>query len=141
MVRPSAIGWAAALSFLRYRPFRTGVVAILPFTFDLRRHWSLAGAASGLPVALAVALATLTFLDGVNRNATAMATLLTAASAIVAWNVWLIARARRRKHALTLQLVLRKQHYLQACAQGSVLLYWGWSWRPVYDQRRSSPRS
>jgi len=32
-----------------------------------------------------------------------------------------------------LDVVLRKQHYLQACAQGSVLLYWGWYWRTVYD--------
>ena len=30
-------------------------------------------------------------------------------------------------------VVLRPQHYLQACAQASVLLYWGWYWRPVYD--------
>jgi hypothetical protein len=88
---------------------------------------------SGLPAALAVALATLTFLDSVSRNATVVATLLTAASAIVAWNVWLTARARRRDHPLTLQVVLRKQHYVQACAQGLVLLYWGWYWRPVYD--------
>ena len=28
---------------------------------------------------------------------------------------------------------MRKQHAIQACAQGSVLLYWGWFWRPVYD--------
>jgi hypothetical protein len=27
----------------------------------------------------------------------------------------------------------RAQHYLQACAQGTVLAYWGWYWRPVYD--------
>ena len=26
-----------------------------------------------------------------------------------------------------------EQHYLQACAQGSVLLYWGWCWRQVCD--------
>jgi hypothetical protein len=30
-------------------------------------------------------------------------------------------------------VVLKKQHYLQACAQGSVLLYWGWYWPPVYS--------
>ena len=89
--------------------------------------------ASALPVALAIALAALTFLDGINRNATVRTTVLVAASAIVAWNVWLIARARRHDHALTFQVVLRKQHYVQACAQGTVLLYWGWSWRPVYD--------
>jgi hypothetical protein len=34
---------------------------------------------------------------------------------------------------MTLDVSLRKQHYLQACAQGSVLLYWGWHWPPVYD--------
>jgi hypothetical protein len=31
------------------------------------------------------------------------------------------------------EVVLKKQHYLQACAQGSVLLYWGWYWHPVYS--------
>jgi hypothetical protein len=34
---------------------------------------------------------------------------------------------------LALEIVIRRQHYLQACAQGSVLLYWGWFWRDVYD--------
>jgi len=28
--------------------------------------------------------------------------------------------------------VARKQHYIQAMAQGSVLLYWGWYWPQVY---------
>ena len=27
------------------------------------------------------------------------------------------------------EVVLRKQHYLQACAQLSVFVYWGWYWR------------
>jgi hypothetical protein len=108
----------------------------LPPTSDSRRNLSSApGArsASGLPAALAVALATLTLLGGISRNATVVATLLTAVVAIVAWNLFLIARARRRGHALTLEIVLRRQHYVQALAQGSVLLYWGWYWRPVYD--------
>ena len=111
-------------------------MAARPLMSDLRGHLSLApGApwASGLPAALAVALAMLTLLDGVSRNATVVATLLAAAFAIVAWNLFLIARARRRGRAPTLEIVLRRQHYLQACAQGSVLLYWGWYWRPVYD--------
>ena len=33
---------------------------------------------------------------------------------------------------LELEVVLRKQHYVQACAQRAVLLYWGWYWPPVY---------
>ena len=39
-------------------------------------------------------------------------------------------RAGRRR---TLEFAPRAQHYLQACAQASVLLYWGWHWAPVYD--------
>ena len=56
-----------------------------------------------------------------------------AAFALGAWNLQLIVRARRSGRALSLQTVLKAQHYLQACAQGSVLVYWGWYWRPVYD--------
>src|SRR6266851_5347912 len=33
---------------------------------------------------------------------------------------------------VVVEIVARRQHYLQACAQGSVLLYWGWYWREVY---------
>ena len=89
--------------------------------------------ASALPAVLAVALAALGFVDDVGRNPTVRSTLLTAAAVILTWNALLFARARRRGRALTVEILLRKQHYLQACAQGSVLLYWGWHWRPVYD--------
>ncbi len=33
---------------------------------------------------------------------------------------------------MTLRVSLRPQHYVQACAHTSILLYWGWYWRPVY---------
>src|SRR5262249_33860305 len=36
------------------------------------------------------------------------------------------------KRRLAIEFVAKKQHYLQACAQGSVLLYWGWYWPQVY---------
>ncbi len=29
-------------------------------------------------------------------------------------------------------MALRPQHYLQACLQGSLILYWGFYWREVY---------
>ena len=35
--------------------------------------------------------------------------------------------------ARTLELGLRPQHYVQALVQLSVLAYWGWYWRPVYE--------
>jgi ankyrin repeat protein len=32
-----------------------------------------------------------------------------------------------------LEIALRKQHYVQACAHTVILAYWGWYWRPVYQ--------
>jgi hypothetical protein len=56
-----------------------------------------------------------------------------AAAALLAWNAALLASALRRGRTLSVEIVLRKQHYLQACIQGSLLVYWGWYWRQVYD--------
>ena len=53
--------------------------------------------------------------------------------ALLAWGVVLFATAHRRGRAFTLQASLRRQHYVQACAQLVVFAYWGWHWRPVYD--------
>jgi hypothetical protein len=53
--------------------------------------------------------------------------------ALVFWSAVLLGSARRSGRTLTLQLVLPRQHYVQACAQASVLLYWGWHWPEVYD--------
>src|SRR5262249_28963459 len=38
----------------------------------------------------------------------------------------------RRGQKVSLEIVLRRQHYLQACQQGAVILYWGYYWREVY---------
>jgi len=77
-----------------------------------------------LPFALVLALGGLAFLGPVRQN-----TFLGAALLLVVWGAALFVLSRR---TLTLEVVLRKQHYVQACAQGSVLLYWGWYWPPVY---------
>ena len=45
----------------------------------------------------------------------------------------LLAAAARRGRRLALDVVVRKQHWVQACAQLSVYFYWGWYWREVYD--------
>ncbi len=34
---------------------------------------------------------------------------------------------------MTVEVALRKQHYIQACAHLSILTYWGWYWHEVYD--------
>jgi hypothetical protein len=56
-----------------------------------------------------------------------------AAAALAIWDVALWAWRKRAGRALSYTVVLRKQHYLQACAQASVLLYWGLYWPPVFD--------
>ncbi|MGE3508645.1 MAG: hypothetical protein AB7N65_07150 [Vicinamibacterales bacterium] len=54
-----------------------------------------------------------------------------AAVGLAAWNLWLVSRAGEQPLSLTVDL--RPQHYVQACAQATVLVYWGWYWRPVFE--------
>ena len=98
-----------------------------------RRITNLAPArALALPAIFIAALAAMVALPAVREN---VKLVWSFAVAVAALTVWTVARARalgRGFRTLTLEIVLRKQHYLQACAQGSVLLYWGWYWRDVY---------
>ena len=87
---------------------------------------------SVLPLAFTGALATFMLLPQVRQHPPQFWSFAGACAVLLVWNAVLLA-TRVRRHHLTLEVVLRKQHYLQACAQGSVLLYWGWYWKPVYD--------
>ena len=78
-------------------------------------------------------LATFALFPRVHDNPTLLRAFLGAASALGLWNALLLARAQRGGRPRTLEVALRPQHYVQACAQASVLLYWGWHWSPVYD--------
>ena len=89
--------------------------------------------ALGVPLAFTLSLVAFAFVDSVRQNAVLLRTFVGVAAVLLAWNAVLLASAVRTGRTLTLEIVLRKQHYLQACAQGSVLLYWGWYWRQVYD--------
>jgi hypothetical protein len=90
----------------------------------------------GLPIALALAfptaLASLAALPSVTENPRLFWSFLGAAGALFVWAAILFVHAASRRRTLRVEVVLKKQHYLQACAQGSVLLYWGWYWREVY---------
>jgi len=85
-----------------------------------------------LPLAFTLGLAGVAFIPSVRQNQNVVLALLGAAAALCVWNAVLLVWVRRRGRTLTLELAVKKQHYLQACAQGSVLLYWGWYWPPVY---------
>jgi hypothetical protein len=86
-----------------------------------------------LPLAFTLGLAAFLFFDSVRINTTLVWTFAGAAAVLCAWNAALLASAERGGRTLSIEIVMRKQHYLQACIQGSLLVYWGWYWRQVYD--------
>ena len=70
---------------------------------------------------------------GAGRHPVVAASLVGAASLLAAWAAGLCLWARARGRPLTIEVDPRSQHYVQACAQASVFLYWGWHWPPVRD--------
>jgi hypothetical protein len=59
------------------------------------------------------------------------ASILASALVLLAWS-GLLFGVLRRGQQLSLEFAPRRQHYLQACQQGAVILYWGYYWREVY---------
>lgn len=89
--------------------------------------------ALALPLVCAAALAAFAALPAAQRSAPLAWSLIGAASVLAGWQVLLLLRAAASGRRFSILPQPRAQHYLQACAQASVLLYWGWHWRPVYD--------
>jgi hypothetical protein len=85
------------------------------------------------PLVCALGLTALSRLDSIKQSESLWWSFIGAAAALGIWNVALWASARRTGRTLSFTIVFRKQHYLQACAQASVLLYWGLYWSPVFD--------
>lgn len=86
-----------------------------------------------LPLTFTLALLAFLALETVRETRGLLWAFGGAGGVLLGWSlVLLIARVRtgRRLHV---EIMLRKQHYLQACAQSAVFLYWGWHWREVYD--------
>jgi hypothetical protein len=82
-----------------------------------------------LPLLFALSLTALAAISPARQNPRVLWAFLGAALILLAWNAVLAVALHR---SFTIEIVLRKQHYVQACAQGSVLLYWGWHWPQVY---------
>src|SRR5947208_12040360 len=87
--------------------------------------------AAAFPLVCAASLAVVGILD-IHQNQTLRWSIVVAAGLLALWSALLFASAKRSGRILIVEIVARRQHYLQACAQGSVLLYWGWYWREVY---------
>ena len=93
-------------------------------------------AAFGLVAAVAGVVAGFGFLPGAGSDGSDPAfrwSFFAPGAVLLAWGALLFRAARRRGRTLTLQVSLRKQHYVQACAQLAFFAYWGWHWRTVYD--------
>src|SRR5687768_8664481 len=84
-----------------------------------------------LPAVFIAALAAVALLPSIRTQPRLLWSILGAAGTLAAATFALGLQSRHRTFVVDVQL--RSQHYLQACAQSSVLLYWGWYWRPVYE--------
>ena len=90
-----------------------------------------AGGAFALNALFAGAMIVLSQLAVVQDRPVVRTSILGAALALLAWSALLFG-VLRRGQKVTLEVVLRRQHYLQACLQGALILYWGYYWREVY---------
>jgi hypothetical protein len=86
-----------------------------------------------LPLLFTAGLLAFALYPPVRQNPRLLWSFLGTAAVLAAWNGMLLVSALRSHRMLTLEIVLRKQHYVQACAHTSIFLYWGWYWRPVYE--------
>lgn len=87
-----------------------------------------------VPLAFTLALVPIAFVDRVRENPVLVWSILGSVGALLAWQAWLFLVGPARDDANpAFSIILRKQHYIQACLQGSVYAYWGWYWRPVYE--------
>lgn len=89
--------------------------------------------ASVLPLACGIGLVALGLLPATAANTRLQWSFWGAAVLVGAWNLLLVGGTVARGRTLTLEVVLRTQHYVQALAQTSIFVYWGWYWREVYD--------
>jgi Flp pilus assembly protein TadD len=86
-----------------------------------------------LPLTFTLLLLAFTLLPGIRSNPNTVWSFCGTAAFLLAWEVATFVTARRFGRRLALEVVLRPQHYLQACAHFAILAYWGWYWREVYD--------
>src|SRR5712671_3228158 len=89
--------------------------------------------ALALPLTFTLMLIALGFLPSVRNQPILRWSFWGASAALLAWNAVTFVVVRRRGRTLAIEVVLRKQHYVQACAHLSILTYWGWYWHQVYD--------
>jgi tetratricopeptide (TPR) repeat protein len=86
-----------------------------------------------LPLVFTLTLFAFAFLPSGRRYPEVLESYWGAGAALLAWNAVLLVQVLRGGRTLGLEVVLRPQHYFQACVQLSIYAYWGWYWRQVYE--------
>ncbi len=81
-----------------------------------------------LPFLFIFALVGLFLLPAARERPGTLWSIVGAAGVLALWHIALLIR----RTEFSAQIALHKQHYVQACVQGSVLAYWGWFWPDVY---------
>ena len=86
-----------------------------------------------LPLAFIVALGLVSLTGRIQSNPVLFWSVWGSTAALGIWFVILALQLRNSGQTRTVEAMLRPQHYVQAMVQGSVYLYWGYHWQPVYD--------
>ncbi len=97
-----------------------------------RRSWTLAWPAP--PLVLAAVLIAFLWIPPVRGHEGLGWTLTGVACALCAWSALLLVLARVRGRSFRIEWMPVKSHYVQACVQSSILVYWGWYWPRVYPE-------
>jgi hypothetical protein len=92
-----------------------------------------AGRAFLLPLLFTIGLVAFALYQPVRQNPRLVSSVVVTGAVLLAWNGVLLVSALRNRRVLRLDVAVRKQHYVQACAHTAIFLYWGWYWRPVYE--------
>src|SRR5262245_49550820 len=82
-----------------------------------------------LPLIFTLLLVALSFIPSVLHHPVLRWSFWGTSLALLIWNAVMLVLVRRSHRTLAVEVSLRKQHYVQACAHLSILTYWGWYWR------------
>jgi Sel1 repeat len=87
-----------------------------------------------LPLAIAVVIAGYVLLPQVRANPRLTWTFAGLSAVLATWSLVLAAVGWRSGRLYRVERNVVKAHWVQACAQTTILLYWGWYANTVYDQ-------
>ncbi len=89
--------------------------------------------AGGLVAVFALGLIAFGFLEVVRASPAFQWSFLGPGAVLLVWNGILFGLAQRDGRIFRLGISFRSQHCVQAVAQATFFIYWGWFWSPLYD--------